>query len=219
MYKTCVFDLDGTLTDTVTTIAHYGNRALELFGLKPFSADDYKYMVGKGAKNLVKQMVEKNNCFDEEIYKKVYNEYVTSYDRDFTYLTNVYDGIYDLIEFLKNKGFKLAVVSNKPHFATSGIIDKFFPENTFDIVYGQREGFPIKPDPSVVLSVLNDFGVSPIDTIYIGDTKTDMETGKNAGAFTVGVLWGFRDEKELRENGADMIISSPRELIDFIENL
>lgn len=219
MYKICIFDLDGTLTDTVSSIRYFGNRALDMYGLKGFSNDEYKIMVGNGAKILVKRMLENNNCFDEEIYQKVLNEYNSSYDNDFTYLTTVYDGIYDLISFLKENNFKLGVVSNKPHSTTVQIVNHFFPENTFDVVYGQREGFPIKPDPKVVLSILDTFGLSSDDLIYVGDTKTDMETGKNAKAFTVGVLWGFRDETELKSNGADLIISSPYELTEFIKKL
>ena len=218
MYKACIFDLDGTLTDTLSSISYFANRALEKYGLKAVEKEKYKIMVGNGAKNLVRRMLKENNCEDEEVYLKVLDEYNSTYDNDFTYLTSVYDGVKELLSFLKSNGLKLAVVSNKPHSTTVQIVDHFFPEGTFDIVYGQRENVPIKPDPAAVLDVMESFGVLPEECIYAGDTGTDMKTGKNAGAFTVGVTWGFRQEKELRENGADIVINHPDELINYIKN-
>jgi len=217
MYKACVFDLDGTLTDTLSSISYFANRALEKYGLKAIEKEKYKIMVGNGAKILVKRMMAENGNNDEELYLKVLEEYNGTYDNDFTYLTRVYDGIEELLEFLKEENFKIGVVSNKPHSTTVQIVNHFFENGVFDRVYGQRENVPIKPDPTTVFQVLDEFGVAAEECIYAGDTGTDMKTGKNAGAFTVGVTWGFRDAKELKENGADLIINHPRELAEFLK--
>ena len=217
MFKAAIFDLDGTLTDTLSSISYFANKALEKYGLNSIEKEKYKIMVGNGAKKLVRRMLAENNCDDEEVYQKVLIEYNTTYDNDFTYLTVVYDGIFELIDYLKENGFKLGVVSNKPHSTTVQIVDHFFPQGTFDRVYGQRENVAIKPDPTAVFEELEEFCVRPDECIYVGDTGTDMKTGRNTNAFTVGVTWGFRDEKELLENGADFIANHPSDIIKYLK--
>ena len=216
MYKAVIFDLDGTLLNTLNTISYFANKALNNFGFASFPQEDYKYMVGNGAKILVERMLTRHNAFNEDTFNKVYNEYTSLYDRDFTYKTVPYEGIMQLTQFLKENNFILGIVSNKPIYPTVQVVNEIFGENFFNEVLGQREGIPIKPDPVSVLEILNKYNIKPEECIYVGDTGVDMLTGKNTGAFTVGVTWGFRSEEELLENGADLIINSPKELSDFL---
>ena len=118
---------------------------------------------------------------------------------------------------MKKQGLKTAVLSNKPHVQTIDVIETLFGKESFDVIYGQREGVPIKPDPAGVFEILRELGMTSEELLYLGDTATDMNTGKSAGAFTVGALWGFRDRKELEESHADVIIAHPLELLDYID--
>lgn len=215
MIKACVFDMDGTVSNTIESITYFGNNALKKYGLDGFTPDDYKIMVGNGAKTLVRRMVERNGCTDEAVYQKVLKEYNETYDNDFLYLTEPYDGILELLDALRARGILTAVLSNKPHSTTLKVADALFGDR-FDVVFGQREGKPIKPDPTVLKEILADWSIAPEECLYLGDTGTDMQTGKGGGAFTVGVLWGFRSEQEMRENGADAIISDPAQVLDLI---
>lgn len=216
MIKACVFDMDGTISDTIESIKFFGNNALRKYGLTECSTDEYKIMVGNGAAILVRRMVEKSGCDDEVIFQKVFEEYSTTYDNDFLYLTKPYDDILELLDALRARGILTAVFSNKPHSTTLKVAKALFGDR-FDVVIGQREGKPIKPDPTVLNEILENWGILPQECMYLGDTGTDMQTGKSGGAFTVGVLWGFRSEQELRENGADAIIAKPLEALDFLK--
>jgi phosphoglycolate phosphatase len=164
-------------------------------------------------------MLNARNCYNEENFNKVFKIYDDAYNSNTTYKTEIYDGVKELLDNLKEDGIKLAVMSNKPDFATKSVVYEFFGKDYFDIVLGQRDNIPIKPDPYSVNEIIDELGVSKNEVIYVGDTATDMKTGKNAGLFSVGVLWGFRDEKELRENDADLIISHPDELFKYIKEL
>lgn len=217
MFKGIIFDLDGTLLDTIETIAYYGNKTLEKFGFKSIETGKYNFMAGKGAKHLVKCMLSESGSENEELFERVFLDYNKSYNIDPLYKTAVFDGINELILQAKKRGMKLAVLSNKPHTATVDVIDYFFDKGTFDICLGARDGVPLKPDPAPALAVANELGLSEDECIYVGDTDVDMKTGKGAGFYTVGVLWGFRDYKELEENGADIIVSHPSEIIKLVE--
>lgn len=212
MKKAVIFDLDGTLANTLTTIAYFANQALEASGFQAISKEKYRYMVGNGAKILVQRMLHENGDDSPESFQKVYPLYNKTYDDNFLYLTAPYDGIPEILAKLKGAGIKLAVLSNKPHPTTSKVAEALFGGDTFDLVCGQKEGVPLKPDPAALFHIMKELGVTAEETVYVGDTTADMQTGKSAGAWTVGVLWGFRDEKELRENHADVIISKPDEL-------
>lgn len=212
MYKGIIFDLDGTLLDTITTIAYYSNKILEKYGFEPIPTKEYNYLAGKGARHLVKEMLRFRGCGNEEIFEKVFADYMSAYNSDPLFKTTVFDGINELIARAKRSGMKLAVLSNKPHSSTVMIIDHFFEKGTFDICYGARDGVPLKPDPAPALDVAEKLGLKEKECIYVGDTDVDMKTGKNAGFYTVGVLWGFRDRPELEKNGADLIVSKPAEI-------
>ena len=213
MYKGIIFDLDGTLLDTIETIAYYGNKTLGEYGFEPIETKKYNFMAGNGAKHLVKSMLAASGVEDEELFERVFKDYNIAYHTDALYKTKVFDGINELISEAKNRGMKLAVLSNKPHAATVDVIEHFFEKGTFDLCFGAREGIPLKPDPEPALAVAKELGLACGECIYVGDTDVDMKTGKGAGFYTVGVLWGFRERQELEEHGADMIISKPTDIL------
>ncbi|MBE7021199.1 MAG: HAD family hydrolase [Ruminococcaceae bacterium] len=210
-----IFDLDGTVLDTVTTIAHFCNEALIKYGLKTFPVERYKYFAGEGAKKLTENILTAQNAYNEDLHIKLFDYYMESYDKTPAYLTTIFKGLKETLDELKKMGIKIAIVSNKPHFATLSVTEELYGKGYFDLIFGQRENVPLKPDPTAVLETVSHFKVKKEECIYVGDTSTDMITGKNAGIYTVGVLWGFRDENELLENGADKVIKSPEELLEL----
>ena len=212
MIKLCIFDLDGTVLDTVGSIAYYANFALSKNGVEPIPEEQYKYLAGRGISNLVRGMLEYRGCYSDWLFERVFHDYDTAYNADVAYKTTIFDGMLETLDMIKARGVKLAIVSNKPDFATQTVVRALYGEGYFDFVTGQKPGGILKPDPTVVLSVMDSFGATREECLYIGDTSTDMQTGKRAGMRTVGVLWGFRGREELEENGADLIISRPSEL-------
>lgn len=216
MIKLCIFDLDGTVLDTVGTIAYYANQALEKNGIEPIEKKQYNFLAGRGIANLVRGMLEYRGCYSEELYERVFRDYDTEYNKDVSRGTTIFEGLLESLDRLKQKGIKLAIVSNKPDFAAQTVVKALYGEGYFDYVTGQTPGGILKPDPSVVLKVMEHFGASREECLYFGDTSTDMQTGKNAGIFTVGVLWGFRGREELLENGADLLLEHPRQIGDGI---
>lgn len=217
MKRAVIFDLDGTLSDSIASMKYCGDRALAPFGYGPFPESDYKYFVGDGAANLVKRALKAGG--DEELvhFEEAFALYKKYFAADCMYRVKPYDGIRPLLAALKENGLKIAVLSNKPHDQTIDVIETLFGRGYFDVIQGQKDGLPIKPDPSGVFAILKQLDLTVNDILYLGDTATDMKTGKSAGAFTVGALWGFRDRRELEEGHADAIISHPLELLDFIE--
>lgn len=216
MIKLCIFDLDGTVLDTIHTISHYGNYALARHGIAPIEAEEYKYLVGTGMVNLIKKMLNFRECYSEDLFERVLHDYDEAYNADVSYKTKIFDGLLQVLDEFKAMGLKLAIVSNKPDYPTRLVINKLYGDGYFEYVTGKRDGVPLKPDPTVVFDVMKRFEVSADECVYVGDTATDMHTGKNAGIYTVGVLWGFRGEDELRESGADAIVSTPDELYSAV---
>ncbi len=204
--------MDGTTVNTINSIAHFANKALNKYGLPSIETERYKLLVGNGAVTLVKRMIAETGGSAEQ-FEKVLNEYNTTYDNDFMYLTKPYEGIPELLESLKKSGIKTAIVSNKPDSTAKKVSDKLFGEKLIDVCFGAREGVPLKPDPAAVFEVMEILGVAPQECLYIGDTAVDMTTGKNAGIFTIGVLWGFRDRKEIESAGADMVTDNVNDIL------
>lgn len=213
MTKLCIFDMDGTLVNTIDTIAHFGNTALKKFGLDAIPTNDYKLMVGNGSDVLIKRMLTKIDA-DEGMHKAVHTHYVDIYDKDFMYLTEPYDGVTDMLRALKKSGVKTAVLSNKDDSTAKKVAKELFEEGLIDLCLGARDGIALKPDPQAVFEIMEHFEVSADECLYIGDTATDIKTAKNAGLYSIGVLWGFRDEEELRTAGADMIISDAMDIVE-----
>ncbi len=216
MVKLCIFDMDGTTVNTINSIAYFANNALNKYGLSSIDTEKYKIIVGSGAKVLVERMIELTGGTKEQ-FEKVLYEYNTTYDNDFMYLTEAYDGIIEMLKTLKEMGVESIILSNKPHSTALKVSDKLFGGDLIKRCFGGRDGVPLKPDPQAVYEILELEGVKKEECIYIGDTSTDMKTGKGAGLYTVGVLWGFRGREELENSGADVIISNPAELIDIVK--
>ena len=216
MIKGVIFDLDGTLLNTLPSIAWFGNLALEKNGLQPIEEDKYRYMAGEGAKLLVERMIEENGASQEAYFEKVYHDYRTAYDADTAYKTAYYDGILELLGALQHFHMHMAVFSNKPQPQVDHVISAFFPESLFDVVQGAVEGLPRKPDPTGVFQILEKWNISAEECLYIGDTATDMKTGKAAGCRTIGVSWGFRTIDELLDNGAYAVAEKPMEIMQVL---
>ena len=216
MIKLCIFDLDGTVLNTLETIAYYGNQALIKNGIEPIESKEYRYLVGTGIKNLIRKMLVFRECYSPDLFDRVFWDYDTAYNANTSYLTVIYDGLKAVLDTLKAKDIRLAIVSNKPDFAVRSVVEKIFGKGYFDYVTGQKPGGVLKPDPAEVLAVMDTLSIPPSRCLYFGDTATDMQTGKAAGIFTVGVSWGFRDARELWDSGADTVIDTPSEILNLI---
>lgn len=218
MIKAVVFDLDGTLSDSLESMALAGNTVLKQLGLPEMPVDNYRYYCGDGAQVLVQRALKDAGDKEARHFEEAYELYREVFRQDCTFHVKTYDGIPELIKKLKEQNIKIAVVSNKPHRRTLEVIDKLFGEDTFDAVYGMRKGIPGKPDPTGALEVAKEMGVLPEECAFVGDTNVDMKTGTNAGMLRIGVLWGFRTKEELVENGADEIVEQPLEILEKILN-
>lgn len=214
MKKTVIFDLDGTLLDSIEDIASSMNKVLESLQLPTHKIEDYKHFVGGGVDILVENAL---NNQSKEIKDEVTKRFKIEYDGKLHSKTLPYDGIYELLDELKKLDINLAVLSNKPHEFTVSYVNHFFKNYNFKEIHGQKKDVPKKPDPKAALDIVKCLDSSCENTYFIGDTKIDMQTAKSANMKAIGVLWGFRDEKELRENGADFIVKEPLEIINIIK--
>lgn len=215
MKKMCIFDLDGTLINSLPAISHFANAALASIGLAPIETDDYRLYVGDGMDTLLHRCLNRYGADNDENFSKIRAAYKSGYDADVLYKTYAYDGICDALGLLKKAEIKICVLSNKPDNAAVGAVNRLFGENFFDTVVGQRDTLPKKPAPDGVFLICEKTGIEPSETVFVGDTNVDIYTGAAAGAYTVGVLWGFRGKEELEKAGADKIISSPVEILDI----
>ena len=217
MIKGCIFDFDGTLANTVCSIAYFANKALSDLGLPTISADRYYTLVGNGAKVLMENMLDEVGG-DRASYVPLRARYDQYYADDYMHGVEIYDGIIPLLTSLRKAGIKTAVLSNKPDDMTKLVCRNLFDENLISDIYGQCEGIPIKPDPRAALRIAQTWNISPQECLFIGDTWVDMETARNAKMISVGVLWGFRDEEELSTHGATHIVSAPEEIFKLAVN-
>ena len=216
MYKVCIFDLDGTLLNTVDSMAISANKALRRLGLKEQLPERFKTFAGDGAKELVKRCLRASG--DEQLsrYEEMYGLYRENFEKYCMYHVEPYDGILNMLDKLKQSKMKIAVLSNKPHQETVAVVEGIFGRELFDYIQGQKEEIPIKPDPAGAIHIADHFGVARTGCLYIGDTNTDMQTGNAAGMATVGVLWGFRSPQELKENKAVFLAAQPSDIEGFI---
>lgn len=214
-FKAVIFDLDGTLLDTIEDIKITMNKALSRYNYPQFSTEEYKYFVGKGVDNLIRQVIKAGNI-DEKAFDNLKKDYYEIYEKQSTVNTKIYEGINELINILKSRKISVNVLSNKPHGQTVDVINYYFETGTFDFVYGKKEEFLPKPDASSALDLVNNLAIKSEEVLYVGDTETDMLTAQNSGFFSVGVLWGFRKEDELINSGAKKIVSHPLEIIKLL---
>jgi len=214
MIKGIIFDMDGTILNTLDDIKISVNFALKSKNLPEKSDDDIKLAVGNGAFKLIERVTPKSYTLDE--IKEVFAIYQAHYDRNSSVHTGPYSGILDLLQSLKNNNMKLAVCSNKFEHLVEELNIKMFL-NLFDASVGEAKGIPIKPAPDMVYKALDLLGLNKEEVLYVGDSEVDMETASNALVKSVGVTWGYRAESLLREHNADYIIHNPNQLLEIIE--
>lgn len=216
MKKLAIFDLDGTLLNTITDLGKACNFALKEMGFATHPIQAYAYMVGNGVRNLMKKAQQ--DADDETIDKLL--EYFTSYYNEHCLdTTKPYPGISELLDNLRKNDVALAVASNKYQFATEKIISGCFPDYNFVAVEGQIEGRQRKPDPSILFSILEKYPVAKKEVLYIGDSAVDIECAKRACVESIGVSWGFRSAAELRRANADYVVSHPAEILDHLNDM
>lgn len=214
--KCAVFDLDGTLLNTLKTINYYLNFALAKNSLGTVPEEKCREFVGDGAVKLITRALNYLDCPEDGIFEKVFADYNEAYNSDPYYLTEIYDGIEELLQQLKNRGIILAVLSNKPDFATRAAVSHFFP-NVFNVAYGARDGISLKPNPEAILSLFKELGVSSNQAAYIGDSEPDVFTARNAKvALPIFATFGFRSESQLKAVGASNLVNHPKEILSFI---
>lgn len=211
MKKAVIFDLDGTLLNTVSDIANAVNAALWENGLPYRSVDEVRRFVGNGARKLIERCVEG----DSSKYGAVMAAFESIYGEDCLNQTRPYSGVMQLLRRLKEDGYALGVLSNKPDFAVAKLCDHFFG-GLLDFSVGQKDGVKVKPDPTLLLAELEAIGADKSETVYVGDGETDVECARAAGVAFVGVDWGYRSERRLRDAGAEKIACCPQELYKLI---
>lgn len=216
MVRCAIFDLDGTLLNTLAALRLTTNLTLEHFGYPAIGEEKIKKFVGDGYKMLVERALrdagdEGLTHYEEGL--RVYTELFAIHSMD---EVRPYDGIVELLEAMKVRGIRIAVLSNKPHERTVENIETVFGKGYFDIVAGEQPGITRKPDPAGVYRILETFGEKPEDCLYFGDTNTDMKTGLGAGLVTVGVTWGFRDREELESYHPQYVVDHPREVLELL---
>jgi len=213
--KLIIFDLDGTLLDTLQDLEDSCNTILEQYGYPIHPLESYKKFVGNGVRMLIERALPGDARTEDTItrllvaFKACYEEKTVSY-------TKPYGGIIPLLQTLKSSGYLISIASNKYHEAVLPLVAKYFSEISFDLILGHRNGHPAKPNPDIVFDTLNILNVKPDDCFYVGDSSVDMDTANNAGVQAIGVSWGFRDVEELKRHGAAYIIDEPKQLMSIL---
>ncbi|MFI3248042.1 MAG: HAD family hydrolase [Rikenellaceae bacterium] len=210
-----IFDLDGTLLDTIGDLAASCDEVLRRHNMTTYSLDEYRHFVGNGIVRLVERAIP-DELRNEEFIAELRKEFVAYYYENIDTHTAIYPQIMWLLEELKKRDIAVAVASNKFQDGVRKLVARFFPKIHFEVVLGQRPNVPLKPNPQIVRDIIQITSYSPDKILYVGDSGIDMETAKAAGVESVGVTWGFRSREELVESGADHIVDSPREILKLI---
>lgn len=214
--KACIFDLDGTLTDTLESLTYSVNKTLREMDLSPITADECESFVGNGARVLMECSLRAAGEENMDRLEEAMERYGRIFDANCTYHVTPYEGVKEMLRGLKEKGIRLGVLSNKPHRQTVKVVREIFGEDVFDFTQGQQEQVPRKPDPAGVLRLLEEMRVTRDECLYVGDSEVDIQTGRNAGVRTISVTWGFRTREELVAAGAGTIIDRPEELLQSV---
>lgn len=215
MKKLIIFDLDGTLLNTIDDLAQACNHALTRLGFPTHPLSAYPFMVGNGINKLFERALPEGSKTPENILR-MRAEFVPYYDRHNADLSRPYPGINGMLETLQQGGCQLAVASNKYHEATTALIRHYFPQIHWSAILGQREGIPTKPDPTIVQDILQQTHVCANDTLYVGDSGVDMQTAHNARVTACGVTWGFRPRQELLMLNPSYIVDRPQEIVEIV---
>lgn len=215
MKHAVIFDLDGTLLNTLGDLRAATNHALEVRGLPPHSMEEIRQFIGNGIRLLIcRAMPEGTSEAEIDAALDDFKAYYAAHIHD---RTVPYDGIPQLLTALRKRGIQVAVLSNKIDSASQQLIEYFFPGKT-DVVFGEHVGVPRKPDPTSCRMVMQQLGVQPEQVLYVGDSGTDMQTAKNAGLYAVGVTWGFRSKEVLLKYGADVLVHRPEQILQILDS-
>lgn len=218
IFEAVLFDLDGTLIDTLNDIGDAVNRVLSNKRYPTHEIPIYRKFVGDGSKILIERALPKKYRKDK-IIDACLKEYIEDYSRNYNVKSKLYFAIPNLLDTLMAKGLKLGILSNKQDAITKKCVKTFLSKWDFDVVFGQRDSVPRKPNPQGALEVAKKMSIPPSHFLYLGDTPIDMKTAVSAGMFPVGVLWGFRSRKELQQNGAGAIIEEPLDVLNLLQGL
>jgi len=215
-FHAIIFDLDGTLLDTLDDIANAANRALAARGFPTHPNPNYRTFIGEGVVKLMLQALPAAHQ-DEATVQACVGAYVQEYERTWNALTKPYPGVPEMLDALADRGLKLAVLSNKPDHFTQRCVGELLAEWTFEVVLGASDQFPRKPDPASAIETAKRLGVPSAECLYVGDSGVDMQTARAARMYAVGVLWGFRGKEELLKDGAQHLIAKPCEVLDLLD--
>lgn len=216
-YKAVIFDLDGTLLDSVADIADSMNRVLAVEGLATYNYEQYKYFVGNGIRKLVERCIPQENRTDARL-ERCFEHMMTDYAENCTVKSRLYDYIPELLTELAARGVKMSILSNKADAITQKTCTAFLSAWSFDVIIGASERFPRKPSPDAAMFIASQMNVQPDDVFYLGDTSIDMLTACAAGFFAAGALWGFRTADELLNAGAKTLLKTPMEVLRHVSN-
>ena len=214
-YKAILFDLDGTLLNTLDDLGDSMNNVLSQLNYPTHPIDAYKYFVGDGIEILVKRALPED-C-NNLVFEKACDLMKAEYEKNCENKTDVYDGIAELLEFLQEVGIKKTILTNKPDDTAHKVVDKYFSKYNFDVVIGARNNVPKKPNPKTAFEIAERLNLKCSQFLYLGDTNIDMQTASSAGMFPIGVLWGFRQADELIESGAKILITHPTNLKELLD--
>ena len=213
-FKALIFDLDGTLLNTIDDLGDSANHVLCKLGFPTHTTDEYKYFVGNGIPKLIERCLPQDKQEYKEQALVMFKEYYALHSED---KTAAYDGIPELLKFARERGMKLGVITNKAHDIAQQVVPHFLGDGVFDYIRGLDDKIKAKPCPDGALDVADKLGVNPSEVLYIGDSGVDMQTAVNAGFIPCGVLWGFRTENELRDNGAKYIAHEPSDILEILK--
>ena len=214
MNKAVIFDLDGTLLDTLPDLHENCNLMLEHFGFPKVDKEKVRLSIGNGATKLVERILGEN--YDPAKFEEHFKYYSKLYDDSKSNKTNFFDGIPTVLTEFKKRGYKLAICTNKPQTPTDNVCEKYFKEFGFDLAVGLSDNVKRKPDPQATLNILEKLGVEKQNACFVGDGETDVMTAINAGIKCVSVLWGYREKEVLQQAGAEVFAKNPLDLLNLI---